>query len=132
MAYHSGGVGEDNLAVRLPPHLQLVLDIGHIGGYYLIKQMFEFLAILTSCLNLSKYCHGKKILLRFYYDIRSGIVIKGGHGIMSKNEIELIKLIRENDKPEMVASYMFNLFLDYLRTNGPSQEKHAADLPVSV
>ena len=25
----------------------IVLDIGHIGGYYLIKQMFEYLAINT-------------------------------------------------------------------------------------
>ena len=46
---------------------------------------------------------------------------------MSKNEEELIALIRENDKPELVASYMFNLFLDYLRTHGPYQETHAAD-----
>ena len=40
---------------------------------------------------------------------------------------ELIKLLRENDNPEKVASYMFSLFLDYLRTHVPSQEKHAAD-----
>lgn len=46
---------------------------------------------------------------------------------MTKNEEELIVLIRENDKPEMVASYMLNLCLDYLRTHGPSQEKRAAD-----
>ena len=51
---------------------------------------------------------------------------------MTRNEEELFALIRENDKPEMVASYMFTLFLDYLRTHGPSQEKHAADLQVSV
>ena len=46
---------------------------------------------------------------------------------MTSNEKELIALIRENDKPELVAQYMFNLFLDYLRTHGPSQEKPAAD-----
>ena len=51
---------------------------------------------------------------------------------MTKNEEELIVLIRENDKPELIASYMFNLFLDYLRTHGPSQEKHAADPLVSA
>ena len=45
---------------------------------------------------------------------------------MSKNEFELIELLRENDNPEKVASYMLNLCLDYLRTHGPSQEKHAA------
>ena len=41
---------------------------------------------------------------------------------MTRNEEELIALIRENDKPELVASYMLNLFLDYLRTHAPSQE----------
>ena len=51
---------------------------------------------------------------------------------MLKNEEELIALIRENDKPELVASYMLNLFLDYLRKHGPSQEKHAADPQVSA
>ena len=51
---------------------------------------------------------------------------------MTRNEEELIALIRENDKPEMVASYMLNLCLDYLRTHGPSQEKHVADPQVSA
>ena len=51
---------------------------------------------------------------------------------MTKNEEELLALVRENDKPELMASYMFNLFLDYLRTHGPSQEKHAADSLVSA
>ena len=51
---------------------------------------------------------------------------------MLKNEEELIALIRENDKPAMVANYMLNLCLDYLRTHGPSQEKHAAGPQVSA
>ena len=51
---------------------------------------------------------------------------------MTRNEEELIALIRENDKPEQIASYMLNLFLDYLRTHGPSQEKLAADPQVSA
>ena len=46
---------------------------------------------------------------------------------MTKNEEELIALIRENDKPELLANYMFNLFFGYLRTHGPSQEKQAVD-----
>jgi hypothetical protein len=45
---------------------------------------------------------------------------------MTENERELIKLIRESDDPDKVAEYMLNLFLDYLRTHGPSQEKHVA------
>lgn len=40
---------------------------------------------------------------------------------MTENEKELIKLIRESDDPDKVAEYMLNLFLDYLRTNVPSQ-----------
>ena len=47
---------------------------------------------------------------------------------MTENDRELIKLLRENDDPEKVASYMLNLFLDYLHTHVPSQEKPSADL----
>ena len=46
---------------------------------------------------------------------------------MNDNELELIDLIRDSDNPDKVAAYMFSLFLDYLHTHGPSQEKHAAD-----
>ena len=47
---------------------------------------------------------------------------------MTNNEKELISLIRENDNPEKVASYMLSLFLDYLHTHAPSEENIAADL----
>ena len=33
---------------------------------------------------------------------------------MTDNERDLINIIRESDDPEKVASYMLNLFLDYL------------------
>ena len=52
--------------------------------------------------------------------------------MLSENETELIELIRENDKPEKVAGYMLSLFLDYLRTHGPSQEIPSADPLVSA
>ena len=45
---------------------------------------------------------------------------------MNENELELIKLLHENDNPKMVAEYMLSLFLDYLRTHGPSQETPVA------
>ena len=45
---------------------------------------------------------------------------------MTENEMKLIDLIRSSDEPEKVAEYMLNLFLDYLRTNAPSQETHLA------
>ena len=47
---------------------------------------------------------------------------------MTANEKDLVKMIRESDDPEKVASYMFSLFLDYLRTHAPSQEKPSVDL----
>ena len=42
---------------------------------------------------------------------------------MSENELELINIIRDSADPEKVAQYMLNLFLDYLQTHDPSQEK---------
>ena len=47
---------------------------------------------------------------------------------MTENERELIKLLREDDNPEKVASYMLSLFLDYLHTHAPSQETPAVVL----
>lgn len=42
---------------------------------------------------------------------------------MTENEKELIQIIRGSSDPQKVAEYMLNLFLDYLRTNAPSEEK---------
>ena len=51
---------------------------------------------------------------------------------MTDNEKELINLIRDSSDPEKVASYMLSLFLDYLRTNAPSQEGVSAVLQGSA
>ena len=51
---------------------------------------------------------------------------------MTETEMDLIKLLRENDNPAKVAEYMLNLFLDYLRTHAPSQEIPSADLQESA
>ena len=51
---------------------------------------------------------------------------------MTDNEKELINLIRDSSDPEKVASYMLSLFLDYLRTHAPSQEKPSVDLQESA
>ena len=51
---------------------------------------------------------------------------------MTEQENELLQIIHESADPEAVAEYMLNLCLDYLRTHGPSQEKHAADPLVSA
>lgn len=45
---------------------------------------------------------------------------------MTENEKELINIIRNSDEPEKVAEYMLNLFLDFLRTSAPSEEKAPA------
>jgi hypothetical protein len=51
---------------------------------------------------------------------------------MTEYEIEMINIIRNSKEPEKVADYFFNLFLSYLNTNVPSQEK-PVDVPqVSV
>ena len=41
---------------------------------------------------------------------------------MTENETQLINLIRNSSDPEKVATYMLNLFLDYLQTHAPYQE----------
>ena len=47
---------------------------------------------------------------------------------MTKNEIEMINIVRESANPEKVAEYFLNLFLNYLNINAPSQEK-PVDVP---
>lgn len=51
---------------------------------------------------------------------------------MEDDERALITLIRDSADPEKVAAYMLNLFLDYLRTQCPSQETPSVVLPVSA
>ena len=46
---------------------------------------------------------------------------------MSKTDREIFEVIRESADPEMVAQYMINLCLDYLRTHAPFQETDASD-----
>ena len=55
--------------------------------------------------------------------IRQTNVLHKGVKTMTNNERELINIVRESVNPEQVANYMFNLFLDYLRTHDPSREK---------
>lgn len=51
---------------------------------------------------------------------------------MRDNERELIEIVRGSEEPEKVMGYFFNLFSDYLRTHGPSQERPSADPRESV
>ena len=93
--------------------------------------MFEYLQELTWCRLQPKYCHIKKILIRFYYDIRSGIVIKGGHGTMNENEIKLINKIRNSNDPERALQIATDIILAYLAQKESCQSELAA-LPQEV
>ena len=47
---------------------------------------------------------------------------------MSENEIELIKMIRENDNPGQALMTAALVILGYLKQHGSSEEQVAADL----
>ncbi len=49
---------------------------------------------------------------------------------MTANEIELINIIRENDKPGTALMTAAVIILGYLKQHGSSEEQVAADLPV--
>jgi hypothetical protein len=69
--------------------------------------MFEYLATFTACRLLSEYCHGGKILLIFYYDVRSGIVIKGGLSAMTEYKEKLNKLLDKLSPKQIEFLYHF-------------------------
>ena len=47
---------------------------------------------------------------------------------MSKNEIELVNMIRENDNPGLALNAAVVIILGYLRQHESSEEQAAADL----
>ena len=47
---------------------------------------------------------------------------------MNENEMELIKLIRENDNPEQALMAAATIILGYLRQHGSSEEQVSVDL----
>lgn len=49
---------------------------------------------------------------------------------MSENEMELIKLIRENDNPELALMAAATIILGYLKQHGSSAEQAVAGLSV--
>ena len=56
---------------------------------------------------------------------------KGDHTVTA-NEMELIKIIRENDKPEKAAMTAIEIISEFLRQLGSSQGQAVADPPVSA
>lgn len=42
---------------------------------------------------------------------------------MTRNETEMINIIRNSKSPERVADYFMELILNYLSTNAPSPKK---------
>ena len=47
---------------------------------------------------------------------------------MTENEMELIRIIRENDNPEMAIVTAVDTILSYLKLRGSSQGQAVADL----
>ncbi len=50
---------------------------------------------------------------------------------MTDYKAEFMKVIDDSEDPEGMATYILNLFLDYLGRSSPSPETHAAVPPVS-
>ena len=50
--------------------------------------------------------------------------------ILSENNMELIRMIRENDNPEQALMVSATIILGYLKQHGSSEEQAAACLPV--
>ena len=48
---------------------------------------------------------------------------------MNENGMELIKLIRENDNPELALMAAATIILGYLKQHGSSEEQAAVGLP---
>jgi hypothetical protein len=49
---------------------------------------------------------------------------------LSENNMELIRIIRENDNPDRALMAAATIILGYLKQHGSSEEQAAADLPV--
>lgn len=50
--------------------------------------------------------------------------------MLCENELELLKIIRENDNPEQALMTAAVIILGYLKQHGSSEEQAAADLSV--
>lgn len=50
---------------------------------------------------------------------------------MSKNEVELLEIVRENDNPEWAVQVAVEIILGYLAQHGSFAGQAAADLPES-
>lgn len=82
---------------------------------------------------MSKYVDNS---VKLNYDgIRTYVRIvncEGGIIIMTENEKELIKTIRENDNPEQALMTTAVIILDFLKQLGSYQEPSAASLQVQA
>lgn len=56
-----------------------------------------------------------------------GIVITKGDKRMSKYEVELLRLVRENDNPEQALKTAVETILEYLRQHGSFRQPSAGD-----
>jgi hypothetical protein len=49
---------------------------------------------------------------------------------LSENNLELLRIIRENDNPDQALMSAATIILGYLKQHESSEEQAAADLPV--
>jgi hypothetical protein len=78
---------------------------------------------------VSEYCYDGKILLILFYNYY-GIGTRKGSGVLSKNEMELIKIIRENDNSDQALMVAATIILAYLKQHESSEEQAAVGLRV--
>ena len=61
---------------------------------------------------------------------KCSVIAEGANNVANENEIELIKIIRENDNQEQALVTAIEIILDFLTQHGSSEEQASADLRV--
>lgn len=63
---------------------------------------------------------------------KCSVIAEGANIVVNENEVELIKIIRENDNQEQALVTAIGIILDFLKQHGSSEEQASADLRVLV
>ena len=58
--------------------------------------------------------------------------LRKGTGTMTKNELELLNIIRTSDNPQQATMIAIDIICQYIRQHGSSPRPPAADPPVSA
>ena len=63
---------------------------------------------------------------------KCSVIAEGANIVVNENEVELIKIIRENDNQEQALVTAIGIILDFLKQHGSSEGQASADLRVLV